>query len=338
MKNRFDKIKFNNKSSNLSNKNKSENIKKIINIRTTKKIKKRINYFSVPVKLLFLTIFISIYYFCKNYSAKLLKYYYKTRIKYLKKFRKKYNESNLVTLSEKLNWIAIHDVKKLKGKCADKILLHEYSRQVLKKDICNKILKIYDDPYKINISELPDQFVLKTNHGSGYNIIVHNKSELNIEKAKRQLNDWLQIDYSKVGAEFHYTFIKRKVFAEEYIGKSLNNYKFMCYNGIPRFIYIAKTENGQKYRNFFDINWNPLDFNCDYPPHPTEVYSKPDNYDLMIKIVRKLAKPFKLVRVDLYEHNNEVRLGELTFTPFDSIISCKNPQHEIELAKDLKLF
>ena len=216
--------------------------------------------------------------------------------------------------------------------------MHEYSKRVLKKDICNKILKIYDDPYKINISELPDQFVLKTNHGSGYNIIVHNKSELNIEKAKRQLNDWLQIDYSKVGAEFHYTFIKRKVFAEEYIGKSLNNYKFMCYNGIPRFIYIAKTENGQKYQNFFDINWNPLDFNCDYPPHPTEVYSKPDNYDLMKKIVRKLAKPFKLVRVDLYEHNNEVRLGELTFTHFDSIISCKNPQHEIELAKDLKLF
>jgi len=338
MKNKFYKKKLNKKNKNSTSKNRNKNIKKKRIIRKYKKIGKRINIFPIPVKFLFLIIFIYIYFYCKNYSEKLLNYYYTTRIKHLKIIGKKYDESNLVTLSDKINWIIIHDVKKLKGKCTDKILLHEYSKRVLKKDICNKILKIYDDPYKINISELPDQFVLKTNHGSGYNIIVHNKSELNIEKAKRQLNDWLQIDYSKVGAEFHYTFIKRKVFAEEYIGKSLNNYKFMCYNGIPRFIYIAKTENGQKYRNFFDINWNPLDFNCDYPPHPTEVYSKPDNYDLMIKIVRKLAKPFKLVRVDLYEHKNEVRLGELTFTPFDSIISCKNPQHEIELAKDLKLF
>ena len=112
----------------------------------------------------------------------------------------------------------------------------------------------------------------------------------------------------------------------------------MCYNGIPRFIYISKTENGNIYHNFFDLNWNLLDFNCGHPNHPTEVYPKPYNFDLMKKIARKLAKPFKLVRVDLYEHNNEVRLGELTFTPFDSIISCKNPQHEIELAKDLKLF
>ena len=337
MKNRFDKIKFNNKSSNLSNKNKSENIKKIINIRTTKKIKKRINYFPVPVKLLFLTIFISIYYFCKNYSAKLLKYYYKTRIKYLKKFRKKYNESNLVTLSEKLNWIAIHDVKKLKGKCADKILLHEYSRQVLKKDICNKILKIYDNPYKINISELPDQFVLKTNHGSGYNIIVQNKSQLNIEWAKKRLNQWLQIDYGKLQTEFHYSFIKRKVFAEEYIGKQLNNYKFMCYHGIPRFLYLSVKENGKKYRTFFDINWNRLDFDCGYPPHPTDVYPKPDNFDLMIKIVRKLAKPFIFVRVDLYNNDNNIRLGELTFIPFNSLLSCKNPKNNIEISKYFKL-
>ena len=92
----------------------------------------------------------------------------------IKSWGRTYDESNLVTIEDKINWIAIHDVKKLKGKCADKILLHQFSKRILKKDICNKILKIYDDPYKIDISELPEQFVLKTNHGSGFNIIVYN--------------------------------------------------------------------------------------------------------------------------------------------------------------------
>ena len=53
----------------------------------------------------------------------------------------------------------------MKGKCADKILLHKYAKRILKKDICNKILKVYDNPEQINVSELPDQFVLKANHG-----------------------------------------------------------------------------------------------------------------------------------------------------------------------------
>ena len=232
----------------------------------------------------------------------------------------------------------MHDVTKLKGKCADKILLHQYSKRILKKDICNKILKIYEEPFKINITELPEQFVLKTNHGSGFNIIVYNKTELDINWAKQQLYDWLQIDYGKNNAEFHYSFIKRKVFAEEYIGKQLNNYKFLCYNGEPKFVLLYKKVDGIEYRTFLDINWNRLDFHCISFPHPTEVYPKPLNYELIKEYSRKLAKPFKLVRVDLYENNGEIRLGELTFTPFNSHIICSKQEHNIELGKYLKLF
>ena len=126
---------------------------------------------------------------------------------FLKIIKKHYNESKLITFPDYINWLAIHDVTKLKGKCADKILLHEFSKKVLKKDICNKILKVYDNPQLINISELPDQFVLKTNHGSGFNIIVQNKSKLNVERAKMRLASWLKFDFGADGAQFHYSFI-----------------------------------------------------------------------------------------------------------------------------------
>ncbi len=290
------------------------------------------------LKIMFFLFFIFLSKYCNYYSQKLLNYYYTKRVQMIKSWGRTYDESNLVTIEDKINWIAIHDVKKLKGKCADKILLHQFSKRILKKDICNKILKIYDDPYKIDISELPEQFVLKTNHGSGFNIIVYNKNELDVNWAKKQLHDWLQIDYGKIGLEYHYSLIKRKVFAEEYIGKHLNNYKFLCFNGEPKFVFIYKKVDGIEYRTFFDINWNRLDFNCVTSPHPTDVYPKPQNYELMIKYARKLSKPFKLVRVDLYENNGDIRLGELTFTPFNSHLLCKKQEHNIELGKYLKLF
>ena len=181
-------------------------------------------------KILFICLFLSIHFSVHIYSEYLVNYYYKHRIQMIHAWKRSYNESNLLTFEDKMNWLAIHDVTKLKGKCSDKILLHEYSKRILKKDICNKILKIYENPYQINLKELPDQFVLKTNHGSGFNIIVSNRTEFDLDSAIHKLSEWLKIDYGKIGAEYHYSFIKRKVFAEEYIGANLNNYKFFCYD------------------------------------------------------------------------------------------------------------
>ena len=65
-------------------------------------------------------------------------------IKDAKENNRTYNESNLLTFEDKLNWLTIHDSTSLKGKCADKIMLHKYSKYILGKDYCNKIIKIYN--------------------------------------------------------------------------------------------------------------------------------------------------------------------------------------------------
>ena len=297
-----------------------------------------IYFFYKFIKFIFLSLLIFFNSFCSKYSKRILNYYYTKRVRFLRLSRRPYNESNIITIQDKLNWLSIHDVKKLKGKCADKILIHEYSKRILKKDICNKILKVYDNPDQINIDELPDQFVLKTNHGSGFNIIVQNKSKLNVERAKMKLAAWLKFDFGADGAQFHYSFIKRKAFAEEYIGKDLCNYKFLCFNGIPRYLYLSKRYGIKNYLTYFDMEWNRLDFHCVGPPHPTDIYPKPKNFELMKKYATKLSRPFKFVRVDFYEYNNEVRLGEMTFTPTNCDVKCKNKEHNIELGKYLKIF
>ena len=295
-------------------------------------MKNKINYYS---KLSFLFILIIFLLLLKIYFYNKSDRFLQTRIQYIKILNRTYNESNLVTFEDKLNWLVIHDTNILKGKCADKILLHRFSRKKLGKDICNKILKIYNNELEINLKELPNQFVLKTNHGSGYNIIVENKTNFNLTNAQIQLRKWMNIDYGKYGAEFHYSFINRKIFTEEYIGKDLKNYKFLCYNGKPKYVYLSIKEGNNKYRNFYDMQWNFINYSCLSQPHPLYKYPMPKLFQLMKKYAKILSEDFKFVRVDLYELKNEVKLGELTFIPMNSFFFCKNKQDEIDLGKDI---
>ena len=91
-------------------------------------------------------------------------YYIKGRQRIMESEGKKYNESNLITIQDKLNWLIIHEFPEYKSKIVDKILLHEYSKKILGKDICFPLLKIYNDSEEFNLKELPEQFVIKYNH------------------------------------------------------------------------------------------------------------------------------------------------------------------------------
>ena len=294
-------------------------------------------FFAILTKLCLIICFMAIIIISYIILWIIKKINYNLRINYLNKYGIIYDDSNLITIGNKINWLIIHDTNKLKVKCADKILLHKYSKFKIGKDICNKIYKIYQNPQQIDFNELPNNFVIKTNHGSGFNIIVDNKTDLNYTNVKETLNDWMKIDYGKLYAEFHYSYIKRKIFVEEFIGNDLKNYKFLCYNGKPKYVYLSISENHTKYRNFYDMNWNFLNYSCLSEPHPYLNFSKPKHFDLMKEYAKILSSDFIFVRVDLYQLENEVRLGELTFSPMGGFFFCKNKTDEIELGKDLNV-
>ena len=86
------------------------------------------------------------------------------------------------------------------------------------------------------------------------------------------------------------------------------------------------------------MNWNFLNFHCLSEPHPIKNFSKPIFFGLMKRYARILSREFIFVRVDFYELENDIRLGELTFTPMNSFFYCKNKSHEIELGKEIKIF
>jgi hypothetical protein len=98
-------------------------------------------------------------------------FYFKYRVKLLKHNNISYNESNLFTFQDKFNYLLIHDNPELKTDIVYKIKIYQFIKKISGKDICVVILKIYKNEDEINLDELPQKFILKTNHGSEMNVI-----------------------------------------------------------------------------------------------------------------------------------------------------------------------
>ena len=279
------------------------------------------------------------YLFLKNKTE----FYFHVRNRYLKKAHIYYNESNLTTFQDKLNWLVIHESPQYKSSLVDKIKLHDYSKKIIGKDICVPILKIYNNVNEINFNDLPDKFVLKLNHGSGMNIICDNKSEFNIPKALKKLKKLKNINYGIATTEFQYIYVERKIFAEKFLDKNLIDYKIFCFNGEPKFIQVRKrlnNTNNTYLHNHYNENWELTEIESGIPGYirePNINIKKPKNLKLMLKYARLLSREFVFVRVDLYEYEDKVYLGELTFTPTNGFVYWKNYEQSFYFGKLMNL-
>ena len=260
------------------------------------------------------------------------KFYSKGREFIMRRKGNPFNETNSLTFKEKLNYLLIYESPEEKTNIVDKILLRNYSKKILGKDICTPILKIYNDIDEINLDDLPDKFVLKCNHGSGMNIFCKDKSKFNLVNAKHTLKTWMNINYGILRFEYQYMNIKKKVFAEKYLEEEIINYKFSCFNGEPKIIRVKGHINGTNIYNIYYTNWTITNFEIALSNYYlTTTFQKPKNLDKMIDYARLLASDFCYCRVDFYEINDKIYLGEITFTPFNSHINYKKKETEIYL-------
>ena len=283
----------------------------------------------------------------KNYNNKLAKIDYKlnkychpemraTALKdwYYKKTGEILNLENPQTFNEKIQWMKLYDSTPLKTRLADKYLVREWVKEKIGEEYLIPNLGVWDSFDEINFDKLPDQFVLKCNHGAGYNIIVKDKSKLDLEDARNKINAWLQEDFAfKNGFEMHYSAIPRKIIAEKYIenfDNDLYDYKVWCFNGKAHYVQFLseRNTNGLKMA-FYDREWNKQDFYNDFSYNPKEI-TKPNNLDLLLELSEKLAQNLNYIRVDFYITNDgQIYFGEMTFTPTSG--SCTWDSYETNL-------
>lgn len=234
-----------------------------------------------------------------------------------------------VTIQDKIQWLKLYDTTPLKTRCADKIKVHDYCKEKLGKDICIPIYKTYNTTDEIKWEELPQQFVIKCNHGSGMNIIVKDKNKIDKSEIIRKLNKWIKTDFAfQNGCELQYHDIERKIFVEEYKEDStqkdsLFDYKFWCFNGEVK-TYTINNGFGHGDIIYYTMNHEVMNPYC---VNINNKYVKPKNFGLMVEYAKKLSEDFKFVRVDFYEINDEVFLGELTFTPGSGFFKYKDEKY-----------
>ena len=267
-------------------------------------------------------------------------YYTERRIQQNRQFPgMKYIDENSGTIQSKLSYLIVHESPDYKSKLVDKIKVHEYSKKVLGKDICVPIIKIYKNVNEINFDELPNKFVLKTNHGAAMNVIVSDKSKLNIEEAKKNLNSWIKRNFGLEGGEFQYINVERKIFAETFLKEGIEDYKIYCFHGEPKMVRVQKVNDiksttKKKINNFYTLDWQLTDIETGRPGFyrdPKVSFEKPPHFDLMLSYARKLSAEFAFVRIDFYDVNGKVYLGEMTFSPSNVCFTLKGMEQSKQL-------
>ncbi len=221
--------------------------------------------------------------------------------------------------SEKLQWYKLNHQDPLMEIVANKYTVREYIQSIGYGGLLNELYGVYSKVRDIDFDALPNQFVLKGTHGSGFNIIVKDKSSLNRRQAKMLMSSWMKQHIAWSGREWVYKNMPRHIIAEKYLEDEtgeLRDYKFYCFNGKPTFMQLEVgrgTEHNT--RNFYNMNWELMPFGKELPHNPDLQIEPPSMFEEMKKIATDLCKPFQYVRVDLYQVGGKIYFGELTFFP-----------------------
>ena len=254
---------------------------------------------------------------------------------------RKLNLDNPKSFNEKINWMKIYDKDKRKTILADKYLVRNYVSEKIGDKYLVPLIGVWEKPEEIDFKELPKKFVIKCNHGCGWNIIVTDKNKIDIKQVCRDLEKWLSTNFAYVyGFEMHYRDIKPKIIAEEYIENIKNDlydYKFWCFNGKVEFIMFLSNRKNALLMNNYSVNWDLLPFTYDYP-NSKENIKKPDNLEKMISLAEVLAEDIPFVRVDFYRLNDgSIKFGEMTFSPASGVCRWSDEKINEQLGELIKL-
>ena len=249
---------------------------------------------------------------------------------YRAKMGKSLNLENPQLFNEKLQWLKLYDRNPLYTQLVDKYRVREYIAEKIGEEYLIPLLGVWDDPDEIDFDALPDQFVLKCNHNSGTGMcICRDKSKLDYDAVRKKLRKGLQEDFFLKAREWPYKDVPRKIIAEEYMceaadipsDRGLDDYRIYCFNGEPKLVYMYQSgvlSSGNRPNtvscDIFDTNWQHLPVRQKTPNAPIEPLP-PEGLCKMLQISRQLSNGQTFLRVDFYQVNNRVYVGELTIYP-----------------------
>lgn len=269
----------------------------------------------------FLNLYLKQMYFKFFYSTT------KAKEKYIKKQFKKYlgYEINFSkepeTFNQKIQFRKLYDNNPLYSICSDKYRVREYIKEKIGEEYLVPLYLVTDKLTEEQWDKLPNSFVAKANHDSGTVKIIKDKSKVDKKKIIRELNMSLKFDYGILSMEKFYSDIPRKIIVEKYLGENIEDYKFHIFNtnlGKNRmFLQVDGDRFIEHKRSFYDEEQRKLNLKItstfDFYEYDLEKKIKKEQWEKMKEITQKLSEDFKYVRIDIYNLDNKIYFGEITF-------------------------
>lgn len=224
------------------------------------------------------------------------------------------------------------------SKYTDKYEVRNYVSRCIGVSHLNEIYGVFKCFDEIPFSTLPPQFVLRGTHGSGYNVIVKDKTMMDIAKTKKFVERFLKENFYYLGREKNYKNIEPRILCDKYINGVANGSvpeaKIFCFGGKVKFISYNVVVNGQIFSNHYDATWNQLDCRQGYPEykHYLEIPHKKE----LIELAEKLAEPFDFVRVDLYNLSDNILFSELTFHSGGGLVPFEPKEYDYRFGEYFK--
>ena len=267
------------------------------------------------------------------------------KLRYRPETGRKLNLDTPQRFTEKIQWLKLWFRKPEFTVYVDKLAAKEYVSKKLGDKYIIPTLAEWDNVSQIDISSLPEKFVLKTTHGGGSNgvFVCQNKRHLKIDDIKSRLKKAMKSDIYSGYREWPYKNVTKKVFAEQFMEnreeEELTDYKFYCFNGSPEYCQVIANRHSGETIDFYDMDWQHQSFfglnrQC---KQAIKCHNKPECFDEMIMIAKVLSSGLPFLRVDLYEINRKVYFGEMTFYPASGMGAFTPDEWDFKLGSRLVL-
>ncbi|MBV4356908.1 ATP-grasp fold amidoligase family protein [Pinibacter aurantiacus] len=224
-------------------------------------------------------------------------------------------------LNEKIHWLKFYSDTTLWSELADKYKVREYVKNKGLGHMLNELYAKFEKAEDIDISALPQSFIMKINNGCGGALVVNDKSLYNNKDVRKYFRKQAKENFFVFTGECHYGNITPCITAEKLLTEDLKeyssrliDYKFFCFDGKPEAILVyLNAYTPEQIVLLYDLEWNKT--NDILPLYSSNIdVPRPKSLKEMISACKQLAQGIPHVRVDFYEIGGKPIFGELTFT------------------------
>jgi TupA-like ATPgrasp len=218
------------------------------------------------------------------------------------------------TFNDKVIHRILFDRRPILTELTDKAAVRQYVTARGGSDLLPDVYYLTREPETIPFDELPDRFIVKPTHCSGWVEVVTDKPGIDREKLVALCHYWLGYSFYDVWRVPFYRNVEPQIIVEELIddGNGLvpNDYKLHVFDGAVKLIQVDTGRFVDHRRRLYTPAWEQLDVRTQFPDAGD--VPRPCHLERMIEAAEALSRGMDYVRADFYDTPHKLYIGELT--------------------------